>query len=75
MLYTQESFKMILQKLYSGVIQWCMEEWFYYLLVKIVQYDGVISMVLKDSSNVANGEGCLLFPDGTEYSEVFKDNK
>jgi len=52
-----------------------MEEWFYYLLVKIIQYDGVISMVLKDSSNVANGEGCLLFPDGTEYSEVFKDNK
>ena len=36
----------------------------------MIIYYGVV-----DSSSVANGEGCLLFPDGTEYNEVLKDNK
>ena len=40
-----------------------------------VQYDGVIFYGSMDTANVANGEGVLLFPDGTEYSEIFKDNK
>ena len=40
-----------------------------------IQYDGVIYYGSIDSSSVANGKGCLIFPDGTEYNETFKDNK
>ena len=40
-----------------------------------IQYDGVIFHGFMDSQNIANGEGCLLFPDGTTYNEVFIDNK
>ena len=40
-----------------------------------IQYDGVIFYGCMSSDNIANGEGTLLFPDGTEYNETFSNNK
>jgi len=40
-----------------------------------IQYDGVTFYGHINSENKANGEGCLLFPDGTEYKGIFTNNK
>ena len=40
-----------------------------------IQYDGVIYYGAMDNNKVANGEGQLLFPDGTKYEGIWTNNK
>ena len=40
-----------------------------------VQYDGVIYCGIMDNNNVANGQGYLLFPDGTKYEGTWSENE